>query len=73
MGKPIIYTRFDGHKSEIIDNNEDGLIIKPTMDDMIYSISYLLENEDVAEYLSNNAKEKALADYSWSVLFDQCN
>lgn len=52
MGLPIIATDNRGHR-ELVNNNENGFIIK-TKQDMIYRIKEIIENQELREKMKKN-------------------
>jgi L-malate glycosyltransferase len=64
MGKPIIATRVGGIP-EAIDDNVNGLLVEPDVDEITEKIKYLMENPSVAIALGGNAKNKADSTFTW--------
>jgi glycosyltransferase involved in cell wall biosynthesis len=63
-GKPVVST-FIGAISEIIDNGENGLLVKPrNVDQLAEKIRYLIERPDVADLMGKNAIKKFNKEYT---------
>jgi len=64
LGKPIIATNVGGIPECII-NEETGLLINPSIDEIVTSINRLLNDKDLALSLGSQAKKTALDTFSW--------
>lgn len=70
MGKPIIATSVGGIP-EAIDNGVNGILVEPDFNKIAESIELLLGNADLAHDLGNNAKIKAIKNFSWEALAEK--
>ncbi|MET3209906.1 UNVERIFIED_CONTAM: glycosyltransferase involved in cell wall biosynthesis [Paenibacillus sp. PvR008] len=76
FGKPVIASCVGGLSDLIIDGY-NGLLIKPTVDNLCNSIEYLYHNRDKAETFGKNAREVSMAfdskrwEEKWSKVLDE--
>jgi len=62
--KPVITSRIGGIPTAI-ENGRDGILIEPgDLDELAKNILYLLDNDDVAERLGKQAREKVINEFS---------
>lgn len=65
IGKPVISTDVCAIP-ELIKSDHNGLLVPPWgIDQLKNNIEYLIENEDVAKKLSNNARKTIIEEYTW--------
>lgn len=64
QGLPIIATPVGGIPEAIVDGR-DGLLVKPDSREIADKIRYLLQNENVAEKLGQNARRTAEERFTW--------
>ncbi|MDW4404483.1 glycosyltransferase [Staphylococcus saprophyticus] len=80
-GTPVIAYNFNYGPNEIIDNNENGFIVKNNdIEELSKKILYLLKRKDLLEYMGNKAKDKISVTFSkekvtemWHILFNESN
>jgi len=64
LGMPIVSTNVGG-LPYLIENKKDGLLVDPdNVDSFVKAIEEILEDQDLANKLSKNAREKAV-EYDW--------
>lgn len=69
-GKPIVGSDIDGIRT-VIENGVSGLIVPPTdIDALADNICLLLEDKNLSDKLSKNAKDK-VKNYDWNVIIPQ--
>jgi glycosyltransferase involved in cell wall biosynthesis len=64
VGKPIIATPVGGIP-EAIENEKNGILVKPDVDKITGKIEYLIENRELAKKLGENAEKTAEEKFSW--------
>lgn len=69
MGKPILATSVGGIP-EAIDDGVNGLLVQPNADIIAQKIAYLLENEDIAFKLGQNAQKTAKEKFNCKISAD---
>lgn len=70
FGKPIVGSDIDGIRT-VIDNGVDGLLVPPANVEMLAeNICLLLEDRNLANRISDNAKEKVKS-YDWNIIASQ--
>ncbi|AKB63327.1 glycosyltransferase family 4 protein [Methanosarcina mazei] len=69
MGKPILATSIGGIP-EAIDNGVNGILVQPDPDTIAQKIIYLLENEEFAFKLGQNAQKTVKEKFDWKTSVD---
>ncbi|MHA1271559.1 MAG: glycosyltransferase family 4 protein [Candidatus Helarchaeota archaeon] len=70
-GKPIIST-FSGGVVEIIKNYKNGVLVRPNdPNELASAVINLLNDQELAKSLANNALKSALNEYSWDIILDK--
>ena len=65
-GKPIVSVKSSAIP-EVVDNGLNGLLVEPlNSEEFAAAILKLLDNKGLCEKLSQNAREKAVSEYSWT-------
>jgi len=68
---PVIGAK-SGALSDVIDENEDGLLIEPgNYEELADKIAYFLDNKDIASEFGRNGKKKVLSKYTWDIVADK--
>jgi glycosyltransferase involved in cell wall biosynthesis len=63
--KPVIGTKVGGLK-EVIDDGKTGILVKPdNPKQLAEAIKRILNNDELATQLGDNAREKVLTDFNW--------
>ncbi len=64
LGKPIIATPVGGIP-EAIEDGINGILVSPDEEDLASRLEFLLENQDFAKMIGNNARKAAVERFSW--------
>lgn len=70
MSKPIIATNIGGIP-EAINDGVNGILVEPCKDQIVEKIEYLLEHQDYAKKIGDNAKKTVENLYTWDKTVDK--